>query len=72
MLDLIISQGMPLNGHIIVWTCDLREQEEYGGWLIRPGEVKTITMGVLGIPSGLYTVKIVTKEGSVSVSKIRI
>ena len=63
ILDYIIDNDMPLEGHVVVRTCNVTEFNTYGGWRISPGETKAITVSISGVPSGEYRVKVVTKNG---------
>ena len=72
ILNYIIENGMPLDGHIRVYTYNVTEFNTYGGWRILPGEMKTLTVSIDNIPSGEYWVKVVTKNGVEYQYKVRI
>ena len=58
---------MPLKGHIKVMAYNVSGE----GWVIRPGEVKTLHFSIpSSLPSGTYTVKIVTSKGTEAYLKV--
>ena len=72
ILSYIIENGMPLDGHIRVYTYNVTEFNMYGGWRILPREMKALTVSIDNVPSGEYWVKVVTKNGVEYQYKVRI
>ncbi len=72
ILDYIIENGMPLKGYITIKMYNTTELEKYGGFRLKPGEIKVILLSIKDIPPGEYTIKTVTKRGAVDTYKIRI
>jgi len=72
ILNYIIENGMPLDGHIRVYTYNVTEFNMYGGWRILPREMKALTVSIDNVPSGEYRVKVVTKNGVEYQYKVRI
>lgn len=72
ILNYILENGMPLEGHIRVKTFNESEIERYGGLVIKPKELKEIIVALPNIESGTYTLKIVGKSGIEYYVKIRV
>ncbi len=64
LLDYILKSKMPLKGHIRIYTYNVTEVNRYGGYMLKPRELRMITMSIRDIPPGHYIVKIVMKDGS--------
>ena len=63
ILNYILRNGMPLEGHIRVYTYNVTEFNTYGGWKILPREPRALTASIDNISSEEYWVKVVTKNG---------
>ena len=72
LLDYVVEYGMPFKGYIKVVTCDMEEIRSYGGAAIAPGETKPVTLSIKGVPHGVYTLKVVAKDGALTVMPVKI
>ncbi len=63
LLNYIIDSGMPLRGSILVFTYDPQEVEKYGGIVVPPGEVKSISLSLSSDFHGVYVLTLVDVSG---------
>ncbi len=72
LTDIIVSQGMPFNGHLKLYTYNASEFEAYDGWQLMPGQCRGITVASTSAFTGTYLVKVVASDGSTATTIVKL